>query len=475
MAYCSSYYLYQRYEMRGGQEPIPSYPNVYSIDGEGSMPLRTRAMYDEECGYIPDVQTIYKWNKASSSEWECVGVDKHYVEYYQYSNDGGITWQNVEPVSSRTSSSVIEYNSQACGYTPPTPGPVYRWVQITPTTDPSTYYCDDCDSAQYSTQYLTFEALENGTFSFNGRSGNTYDYSSIQYSLDSGNTWSTLGRNVQSPTVLSGQKIMWKENYSKDNYPGNFSSTGRYSVEGNILSLYYGDNFANYDTYIMAKSMFESSTGLTSAEHLVLPTKVAGSCYLNMFRTCTHLTTPPNLPAQTLAAGCYQQMFIECVSLTSLPKLGATTLAVTCYYDMFSGCKSLTTIPSNYLPCTNLERACYGWMFFGCSGLTSTPNLPATTLAESCYEGMFADCKSLTTAPDLLAPRLETYCYSNMFRGCSSLNYIKCLATDISELDCTAGWTSWVSATGTFVKASSMSSWTTGANGIPSGWTVTNA
>jgi len=62
-----------------------------------------------------------------------------------------------------------------------------------------------------------------------------------------------------------------------------------------------------------------------------------------------------------------------------------------------------------------------------------------------------------------------------MFRNCSSLNYIKCLATNISATDCTSIWLEDVSSSGTFVKASSMSSWPTGENGIPSGWTVQNA
>jgi hypothetical protein len=58
-----------------------------------------------------------------------------------------------------------------------------------------------------------------------------------------------------------------------------------------------------------------------------------------------------------------------------------------------------------------------------------------------------------------------------MFNNCVSLNYIKCLATDTSAEDCTTNWLYNVSATGTFVKAPN-STWTTGANGIPDGWTV---
>ena len=85
---------------------------------------------------------------------------------------------------------------------------------------------------------------------------------------------------------------------------------------------------------------------------------------------------------------------------------------------------------------------------------------------------MFEGCGSLTTAPVLPATTLVENCYREMFRGCSKLNYIKCLATDISANKCTYSWAYAVASTGTFVKNPNMASWTTGVNGIPSGWTV---
>ena len=85
---------------------------------------------------------------------------------------------------------------------------------------------------------------------------------------------------------------------------------------------------------------------------------------------------------------------------------------------------------------------------------------------------MFSGCTSLTTAPELPATTLATECYRNMFYGCTSLTSIKCLATNISASNCTTNWVYGVSASGTFTKAASMSSWTTGTSGIPSGWDV---
>jgi hypothetical protein len=94
---------------------------------------------------------------------------------------------------------------------------------------------------------------------------------------------------------------------------------------------------------------------------------------------------------------------------------------------------------------------------------------------------MFAGCYDLTTAPELPAATLAESCYSHMFYSCKSLSHITCLATDISATNCTYKWISsnsgkpGVSSTGTFIKHPDMTSWTTGASGIPSGWTVVDA
>lgn len=101
--------------------------------------------------------------------------------------------------------------------------------------------------------------------------------------------------------------------------------------------------------------------------------------------------------------------------------------------------------------------------------------LPATTLSARCYQGLFNGCTNLTAVPVLPAATLASNAYNNLFNACSSLTYIKCLATDISASNCTGNWVNGVAATGTFVKASTMSSWTTGNAGIPSGWTVQDA
>ena len=124
------------------------------------------------------------------------------------------------------------------------------------------------------------------------------------------------------------------------------------------------------------------------------------------------------------------------------------------------------------LPAITLAEGCYYNMFYGCTSLTDAPELPATTLADSCYSCMFYGCTSLSDAPALPATTLADECYKHMFSGCSSLNTVICLATGISAYDCTYYWLDDVASSGTFTKAASMTGWTRGESGIPSGWTV---
>ena len=290
----------------------------------------------------------------------------------------------------------------------------------------------------YSQDYLTFVAKEDGTFKFSKNS--------VNYSLDNGETWTTLSSNTDTPTVQAGNKIMFKATLfpKKSIGIGTFSSTGKFTIQGNMMSLLYGDNFIgqkdltgkDYTFY----NLFSSCIGLTNAKNVCLPaTTLANQCYEYMFSGCTALTTAPKeLPATTLASNCYYYMFSGCTSLTNAPELPATTLVSNCYYYMFRNCTSLTNAPE--LPATTLAYGCYQFMFYGCTSLTNAPELPATTLASNCYSYMFNGCTSLTTAPELSATTLTTWCYERMFNGCTNLNYIKMLATDISATNCLNGW-----------------------------------
>ena len=123
------------------------------------------------------------------------------------------------------------------------------------------------------------------------------------------------------------------------------------------------------------------------------------------------------------------------------------------------------------LPATTLAPHCYDMMFY-CAAFERAPELPATALVDSCYYQMFRYCNFLVQAPELPATTLAPNCYHGMFSGCTSLNYIKALFTTTPGADYTPGWVYGVNANGTFVKNAAATWNVTGANGIPSGWTV---
>ena len=271
----------------------------------------------------------------------------------------------------------------------------------------------------YSKMYLTFEARESGTFKNSSFA--------TQYSTNGGATWNSLAANTNSPTIAAGDKIMWKATITPTSSAGSgtFSATGNFDVEGNAMSLLFGDNFVG-QTSLSGKSyafykLFKTNTKIVNAENLIFPaTTLSDTCYRESFQGCKSLVTIPRLPAKILAANCYRSMYIDCFSLVDIP------------FDY----------------------------------------LPATTLADYCYKSMFGNCKNITKSPLLPAATLVYYCYEQMFIGCSLLENVTCLATDISASRCVGSWLNNTSATGTFIKASSMSSWPRTTSGIPSGWTV---
>lgn len=268
----------------------------------------------------------------------------------------------------------------------------------------------------YSQMYFTIEALSGGSIMMES-------YNPLYISLDDGLTWNSYQR--REIPVSAGDKVLFKGTYNTLNNGAPFDrTTAEFKVYGNIMSLLYGDEFSAAtsfpaDTSSNFYGLFQGTSKLIDAADLVLPaTSLTDYCYALMFKECRNLLTGPVLPATVLSPMCYAQMFHTCPSLTAAPAL------------------------------------------------------PATSLTESCYHQMFWECSSLTEAPVLCATTLQERSYYSMFLYCRSLTGITCLATDISANESTLYWTMGVPGSGTFVKNPNMTSWTSGRDGIPTGWTV---
>ena len=263
----------------------------------------------------------------------------------------------------------------------------------------------------YASMYLTFRITSPGKIIWRSRNNN-YTNVSIQYSFDSGTSWSSITSKTSSTNgfdVSAGDVIMFKGNnttYTKvvsstNCYNGFTGTTAGVTIEGNIMSLLYGDNFIGQTTLPTSYTLsflFFGMSGLTDASNCILPaTTLTPYCYRNLFNDNNNFNGAPKLPATTLAEGCYTNMFMNC------------------------------------------------------NALEVAPDLPAKTLVKQCYDGML-------------------YMQNNH----KNLRYIKCLATDKSASNCLRNFhhSSYISSTGTFVKYPGVS-WTTGGTeGIPTGWTV---
>lgn len=194
----------------------------------------------------------------------------------------------------------------------------------------------------YASEYLTVEALQNGTFRINN--------TGVEYSVNNGQ-WVTNHTERKDISLISGDKVRFRGHGGTDESGSNplaaqlFLSNGMpFKVYGNLLSLEYYDSFSGetaMTTSGMFVSMFDSACGLTDASNLVLPTGLINVAFENMFKGCTSLTAAPELPATTLASNCYNGMFSYCTSLEVAPVLPAENGAQGCYSYMFTGCSSL--------------------------------------------------------------------------------------------------------------------------------------
>ena len=334
-------------------------------------------------------------------------------------------------------------------------------------------------------EYLTFNIISGGSIYW--KNNNVYGNTdrTIEYSKDGGQNWTSITSSTGGTAIIveTGDVVLFRgdnQYYNRNAFTSKISSSAKYNVSGNIMSLIDSTGFATATTLNASAfhGIFSGNTALISAEELLLPATTLGDgCYEDMFNGCKNLIKAPVLSASTVSPNGYSGMFAFCTSLITPPKINATTIGASGCSYMFESCTALTSTPD--LPATTLAESCYQYMFSGCKSLTTAKKLPATTLENGCYGHMFSGCTSLETAPDLPAPTLATWCYNFMFYNCTSLNRIKCLATDISAANCTTSWIEGIeSETGTFVKSSSMNDWPQSyynLDGIPYGWTVINA
>lgn len=362
-----------------------------------------------------EIEPQYKW--VISDEWDCISQFTRWIpsgttciDGNKYQNnlkqvsDDYIHWVNSNPLE-WSASTVIEYDSDDCKS--------YRWVET-----------DDimCIETSQPQGYLALVAqTDNVSFGYYTASSNNR----LQYSLDSGATWDYLLDGWATPSVNNGDKVMFKASglsVDKERGIGKIVPSASATVEGNIMSLCYGDDFSGQtkipNNYQFRK-LFSGVTTITSAENM-------------------------ELPATTLKKQCYSQMFQRCTNLVTAPSVIGTSETNFGIYEGY----------------------CCSDMFNTCTSLVNAPQLPAINMGGECYWYMFQNCTSLTTAPELPG---TVATYSGMFCGCSSLNYIKVLA---GAWGSNTDWVKGVAESGTFIKNPNLHMSECGDRFYPCGWTV---
>ena len=263
----------------------------------------------------------------------------------------------------------------------------------------------------------------------------TYADSRIEYSKNFGESWEPYTEpfylNKDEVACIRGNRSNYKnagtDQWETPSSKAIFVASSKCYIGGNIMSLLS-------DEETLSESAFQGafSRGGTTITYIDIDPDV-----------------PLVLPVTEMADKCYMQMFRNCTSLTRAPQFRVESTAYRCCYNMFRKCSGLKDVSGIELPAMTLSVDCYRELFRECSNLAvDAPVLPAPTLVQECYKQMFSDAK---------------------------VTSITCLATDITSPNCLENWLSNIkTGNGTFYIAPGITSWTTGASGIPSGWTVVN-
>ena len=126
----------------------------------------------------------------------------------------------------------------------------------------STKYNPYIPPHDYSNDYLTIiSTSDNNTIGW--KASNSLLTKTISVSTDNGQTWTDVTSNTSGITIAilnTGDKLLIKGSnnvYGANiDYYNYFTSTGQFNVEGNIMSMIYGDNFIGQTTLSSSIQMY---------------------------------------------------------------------------------------------------------------------------------------------------------------------------------------------------------------------------
>ena len=339
--------------------------------------------------------TEYRWYPSG---YTCIGYDKWQNAVKQVSLDSGTTWQNVVPEET-SATTLIEADSEYCGYVPPTP--TFKWKATYAGGTTSSAECD-ASSAITSGEVATTDlvAVEIGSC-VTGISNSAFTSATTLSSISIPNTVTNIGDRAFY--VCSGLT-----NITIPNSVTTIGVSAFYWCSG-LTSVTIGSGVTSIGNYA-----FGNCRSLTSVTIPNSITSIANS----LFYYCQNLTSI-NIPNSVTIIG--SSAFDGCSGLTSVT-IGNSVTSID--YQAFRNCTSLlsVTIPDSVTSIGN-------YAFNGCRSLTSlTIGSGVTTIGSS----VFRYCSDLTgvTVNATTPPTLGNYAFDStnncpIYVPCSSVNAYK--------------------------------------------------
>ena len=298
----------------------------------------------KDCSIIPPKPFIYRW--VDTTGYICSGYDKYNRQKKQYSDDSGLSWQDVSPEQYRMGSTLIEANSEDCGYIPPAN------FKFKATYNNSTTYSAECNSSTTLT------------------SGETHP-STAMTSAVIGDCVTSIGDNAFKYCYsLSSVTISDSVTSIGDNAFYRCSGLTSIDIPSGVTSI--GDN-AFY--YCSSLTSIEIPSGVTSI----------GS---GVFWVCESLTSV-TIPSGVTSIG--DAAFRNCHSLTSIGTIGSGASVeipngvTSIDSSSFSYCSGLTSVTIH-----SGITSIYSYALQGCTNLQNITIL-STTPPTLYGAGTFAD------------------------------------------------------------------------------------
>lgn len=279
----------------------------------------------------------------------------------------------------------------------------------------------------YESMYLTLEALDTGTI---GMDGNGRSFS-FDVSVDGGQTWTTKSltssHTWERVSVNTGDKVMFRHNGNWSSgatkewqgpssdfwYYNNicFGATCPYKVYGNIMSMWWGDNFVGKTTF----PDYGSSSTTTSWNYKMLGLFAEKTqAFITVSQNPNNMVRPPYpLPTPGYNSSDHEYHYLVDAENLVIPLDGKEQVGYSqnkhmtyTYFCMFYNCICLQKAPKWFNP-TYVGEHDFDYTFSNCWSMNSAPidfDCYMDFYTGNCFFKTFENCFWLTDGPKIFRP-----------------------------------------------------------------------